>query len=258
MSSYNKKKNLLRSPDEYNRYYGGFRGVDFSSDHTQVHDQRLAYAINMYKDYRNGEGNSVETIPGFRRRFTDPNGNKINGIHEFEHTTPDGTRDRDIIVHAGTKIYYWENLDLTANTVVKEQIVLDGPEVEGDDGNIYIKYGPWNRTCASIKSVEVGGTTYESDYEVDKKDKEDGKQYIRFKKDTYGKYVNQSAVINFVEAEVGALSGLTFNNAESHSFTFNNRLYILDGAKYWVYDGTTFANVSGSKAYEPTTYKGIG
>ena len=258
MSSYNKKKNLLRSPDEYNRYYGGFRGVDFSSDHTQVHDQRLAYAINMYKDYRNGEGNSVETIPGFRRRFTDPHGNKINGIHEFEHTKSDGTRDRDIIVHAGTKIYYWEDLDLTANTVVKEQIVLYVPD--NYNGKDDIEYGPWNRTCESIKSVEVGGDIHNNGFSLTSKTNKDGVKelYITFEGATYGKYGNQSAVINFVEKTVSAWSGLTFNNAESHSFTFNNRLYILDGANYWVYDGTTFANVSGSKAYEPTTYKGIG
>ena len=259
MSSYNKKKNLLRSPDEYNRYYGGFRGVDFSSDHTQVHDQRLAYAINMYKDYRNGEGNSVETIPGFRRRFTDPKGQKINGIHEFEHTKSGGTRDRDIIVHAGERIYYWEDLDLTANTVVKEQIVLSVPD--DYDGKKDIKYGPWNRTCESIKSVEVGDTFYNSGWTLGKETNAEGKQeqYITFEGSTYGKYGNQSAVINFVETTVEPWEGLTFNNAESHSFTFNNRLYILDGENYWVYDGSTFAKVSKSKyIYTPTTYKGIG
>ena len=44
--AYYKKKNLLKSRDIYNRYYGDFRGVDFSSDHTQVAEQRLAYAVN--------------------------------------------------------------------------------------------------------------------------------------------------------------------------------------------------------------------
>ena len=48
--NYKKQKNLVRSPDEYTRYYGNFRGVDFSSDQTEVHEQRFAYAINMYKD----------------------------------------------------------------------------------------------------------------------------------------------------------------------------------------------------------------
>ena len=86
-------KNQLKTPTEYTRYYGDFRGVDFSSDHTNVHDQRFAYAINMYKDYRAGEGNAVETIPGYRRRFqaprkVDANGKvtyeKINGIHYYD------------------------------------------------------------------------------------------------------------------------------------------------------------------------------
>ena len=79
------KKNLIKSRDEYTRYYGDFRGVDFSSDHTQVHPQRLAYLVNMYKDYRSGEGSSLETIPGFRRAAYFKDIRKINGIHEFNY-----------------------------------------------------------------------------------------------------------------------------------------------------------------------------
>ena len=75
------KKNLIKTPTEYTRYYGDFRGVDFSSEQTEVHEQRFAYAVNMYRDYRNSEGNVIETFPGFRRVIEDANGRKINGIH---------------------------------------------------------------------------------------------------------------------------------------------------------------------------------
>jgi hypothetical protein len=44
--------------------------------------------------------------------------------------------------------------------------------------------------------------------------------------------------------------GVTANNAKSTSFVYANKLYILDGTKYWVYDGTTIAEVTG---FVPTT-----
>ena len=81
MASYYKTKNLLGNRDVYNRYYGDFRGVDFSSDHTQVAESRLAYAVNMFKDYQSGQGKALETIPGFRRRVVLPEQEKIYAIH---------------------------------------------------------------------------------------------------------------------------------------------------------------------------------
>lgn len=106
------KKNLIKSRDEYTRYYGDFRGVDFSSDHTQVHPQRLAYLVNMYKDYRSGEGSSLETIPGFRR-YCEIGGTqsgtemiypKVYGFHEFNFIE-DGAHKTEMLVHAGGKLY---------------------------------------------------------------------------------------------------------------------------------------------------------
>ena len=43
--------------------------------------------------------------------------------------------------------------------------------------------------------------------------------------------------------------GVTGNDGFSVSFQMNSNLYILDGAKYWVYDGSTIAEVTG---YIPT------
>ena len=76
-------KNLLSSRDSYNRYFGNFRGVDFSNDHTNVDDSRFAYAVNMYRDYQSGQGVAIETIPGFRvlKHYSEP----IYGIHEYSY-----------------------------------------------------------------------------------------------------------------------------------------------------------------------------
>ena len=81
MANFKTSKNILQSKTEYSRYFSGFRGVDFSSDHTEVNDSRFAYAVNMYKDYRSGQGDAVETIPGFRQLMHLNNGGKIYGIH---------------------------------------------------------------------------------------------------------------------------------------------------------------------------------
>ena len=66
--SFKTRENLSKGTTEYNRYYGNFRGVDFSNDHTQVNPSRLAYAVNMYKDYRSKQGVTLETVAGFRKR----------------------------------------------------------------------------------------------------------------------------------------------------------------------------------------------
>lgn len=65
---------------EYSSYYGNFRGVDFSSDHTAVDATRFSYLVNMYKDYRNGQGNGVETFPGWRNVLSAPAGSSVTDL----------------------------------------------------------------------------------------------------------------------------------------------------------------------------------
>ena len=89
------KKNLVSDREEHTRYLGNFRGVDFSSDPSEVHDSRFAECVNMYKDYRSGQGQAIETIPGFREIVSRLEG-EIYGIHPFGD---------DIMVHAGNRLY---------------------------------------------------------------------------------------------------------------------------------------------------------
>lgn len=250
--NYSKKKNLIRSPDEYTRYYGDFRGVDFSSDHTNVHDQRLAYAINMYKDYRAGEGNAIETVPGYRRRFQVPRTNnggeegyeKINGIHEFEDVNSDGIRD--IIVHAGTHLYLWENYPESVNVLLQKtrQIPSDGSALDIDF------------TCSRIKSVVVDQAIIPDGFTLS-----DDKSSLTFG-EAFADHLGKFVLINYYEAEQ-AFSDAIYDDmadSESKSFVFNNRLYILDGAHYLVVkrDGADISVQSVSEsAYVPATYKGL-
>lgn len=122
-----RKKNLIASRDVYNKYYGDFRGVDFSSDHAQVIDRRFAYSVNMYKDYLSGQGGAIETIPGFRMLCelygiveNVGGSDNINGIHPFTCEIIDQSEDYDnkvgsypykktnlIFIHCGCNVYCW-------------------------------------------------------------------------------------------------------------------------------------------------------
>lgn len=267
--NYSKKKNLIRSPDEYTRYYGDLRGVDFSSDHTNVHDQRLAYSINMYKDYRAGEGNAIETIPGFRRRFQAPRAitrdgttyEKIHGIHEFETVDENGLRDRDIIVHAGTHLYLWKNYPDTVNVVKQESYLIPEEKI------IELK-----EPAAEIESIWVGNANSPYEYALT-----NGGKTLDLTKFP-DEYKNKIATISYREATIDETNALRIGanaevevgqiaemfDGESKSFVFNNRLHIIDGVHHYVMHVRKEAaskiyelNEISSNPYEPTVYRNI-
>lgn len=51
----------------YTQYYSNFIGADMSSDPRMVARNRLAYSVNMWRDYESEQGAAVETFPGFRK-----------------------------------------------------------------------------------------------------------------------------------------------------------------------------------------------
>ena len=116
MSNFKKSKNLLQQRDEYARYFDNLKGVDFSSDQTEVSDSRFAYLVNMYRDYKSGQGGAVETIPGFREvGFWN---NPIYGIF---------VGDGNIFAHIGTWICQIGKIDEDDNvTIWTDQLVTVG------------------------------------------------------------------------------------------------------------------------------------
>ena len=50
----------------YTMNYSNFIGADMSSDARVVSRNRLAYAVNMWRDYESEQGAAIETVPGFR------------------------------------------------------------------------------------------------------------------------------------------------------------------------------------------------
>lgn len=112
----------------YSRHLGagGFRGVDVTSSPAFADRSRFTYLRNMYRDYKGGMGECVETFPGIRRLFdfyeysgSDPDAAvrvPINGMTRYRLASPItyGTSDKPktmaagdyLVVHAGHMLYF--------------------------------------------------------------------------------------------------------------------------------------------------------
>lgn len=242
------KSNLLSSKSVMNKYYGNFRGADFSSDPTQVNEQRFAYIKNMFKDYQSSQGQAVETIPGYRRRFIVPDGAPINNIHYYEYRDNQNNVYKKTLIHAGTRLYLWDNYPLSVNVPLEmqkplstEKSVLNG--LKTFEVNL-------DSTVASVTSVKlINGQSIVATYNttnhiltVETSQAEAG-DYI---------YITYYEGVKTIADSI--YNGLSDN--ESKSFIFNNILYIIDGHHYIRYNGTMVSPVS-DVAYIPTTYINI-
>lgn len=271
VNSFKTRENLNKGSKEYNRYYGNFRGVDFSNDHTQINLSRLAYAVNMYKDYRSKQGVALETIAGFRKRcyfakvptissgkatgvFTETTEKEIYGIFYFKCKVSNEIQTR-VLVHSGKKLYLWRNYPQSVNVPATAKITLPEPDSETEINNTTVK--TFNVVlsfpCAAViglhrqtgEDVTLNVTGYASVTQtltiVSSELAADEILDISY-------YENVSTVSDVLFSDM--------NQKKSQHFIFNNRLYILDGKNYLVYNGTTVSAVKNS-AYIPTTYIGI-
>lgn len=81
------------------REYYNFRGVDFSREASVVDISRSPDALNVWKNYKDTQGNCIETRPGYRfiHRFDE---GRINGFFIYDNTA---------IIHVGNQLRVWEN-----------------------------------------------------------------------------------------------------------------------------------------------------
>lgn len=82
------------------RVYSNFRGVDFANEPSIVNLNRSPDALNVWKNYSTTQGRCIETRPGYDFIYQFQ-GKKINGFYFFN--------DSEVLVHAGTYLYYWNN-----------------------------------------------------------------------------------------------------------------------------------------------------
>ncbi len=260
---------LNRATTEYSRHYGNFRGVDFSNDHTQVHASRLAYLVNMYKDYLSGQGEALETMAGFRRRADfsktitvnakgiakattlSESNREIYGIFYFKAKLAGGAER--VVVHSGKRLYLWSNYPQSLNILTAKAVAAPAP-TESDDGNAMLRTFtiPINFDCAgivSVKTVTGSDITELATYDKNKKTLSLLSSEVK-----EGDMLELEYYEGILKNEDILFSSM--NEHKSQYFIFNNLLYIIDGKNYLVYDGTKVNHVK-DNAYVPTTYINI-
>ena len=87
---------------QYTKSYANIRGADYSSDHSEVAENRAVSLLNMYRDYDSEHGAAIETIPGYRRLFDF--GGHVHGMWGYS-SSQDESQEEYMIVHAGTKLF---------------------------------------------------------------------------------------------------------------------------------------------------------
>lgn len=96
----------MAGKNTYTQHYSDFVGVDVSSDPRSVARNRLAYSVNMWRDYESEQGAAIETFPGFR--LVAPLKAKTNGMYQFRSKNGGDY----LVVHAGTNLYAFETNNL--------------------------------------------------------------------------------------------------------------------------------------------------
>lgn len=112
-------------------YYHDFRGVDFSSDQTQVHEQRFSYLVNMYKDYQSGQGKAIETIPGFRKLFKGTEG-AVHGMRIYRKRKSDKSFEDILIIQVGARLFELDGQN-NVKQIGNKGSTLGGYSVEDTD-----------------------------------------------------------------------------------------------------------------------------
>lgn len=128
----------------HTQYYSNFVGLDASSDPRAVSRNRLAYLVNMWRDYESEQGAAVETFPGFRRVAHslgfDAEGDTIGAVHGLYHFRSRKGLDY-IVVHAGTKIYAFEDKALASGDYEeianRSAIISEGVADRDSTGFVY-------------------------------------------------------------------------------------------------------------------------
>ena len=243
------KNSLITKGTIYAKCYDGLRGVDFSSDHTQVADRRFAYLCNMWKDYKSAQGNGVETIPGFRKLAA--GSGEVFGIHEYNYLVG-GVAKQDVFVHIDDDLYKWNNFPDTQGSYEEIPLTLpSSPSQTVDTTNIFedLRVDAYDIDSISYAGYDIAFTADAVQY-----DNSTHTYYITI--DVSSSYVSGGETVTVRGMKWPAFSGaglVAMAKKKSVSFQFNNKLYILDGTHFWVYDGTNWKDIE-TDAYVPTVY----
>ena len=92
------RRSYSKGSAEYTVSYTDMRGVDFSSNSTDIKRYRFSRLENMYKDYSGGSG-AIESVPGFRKITT-----VYKNVHAIYIQKSSGGEEFAVF-HAGDSLY---------------------------------------------------------------------------------------------------------------------------------------------------------
>lgn len=145
---------------EYSRAMSNMRGIDATSEASNVALNRFSRALNMYKDYKSGQGIAVETFPG-TRTLADLGG-KVYGIHHHK----DDKREIYAVVHAGNKLIRFRVADRDTFTpdVIYDKMGESHSSSFVHNNNLYITDGvTYVEVDSSGKAREISASAAEGD-----------------------------------------------------------------------------------------------
>lgn len=126
----------------YQKEYTQFRGVDFSTDPTQVADYRSPYALNLISDL----AGFPEKRVGWRKILD--TGKRINGMHHAVFASGASMR----FVHAGTTLYTWDESN-ASHTAICETMADNRSAAFAHGGKMYLMDGNKYRVVAEADGV---------------------------------------------------------------------------------------------------------
>lgn len=130
------RRSYLKSNREYTVSYSDMRGVDFSSNKTNIKRYRFSSLENMYKDYSGGSG-AIESIPGFR---------KITSVYKKVHSIysqKDSGGEEFVVFHAGNSLYRFALKDRDSLPLPSPMLTLKDTKSRGftSGSDLYILDG---------------------------------------------------------------------------------------------------------------------
>ena len=138
----------IESVKLYSKAYDKFRGVDFSTDPTQVADYRSPYALNLISDL----AGFPEKRPGWRK--LQQRQGRINGMHYAVFASGASMR----FVHAAKKLFTWDGVEIFSDMAdVRSTAFAHGGRLYIMDGEKYrvVTESDGVYTVANVEDGEV-------------------------------------------------------------------------------------------------------
>lgn|GEM_PF-343604 len=223
------------------KIYSRFRGVDFSTDATNIDESRASDMLNMIAD----EAGFPSKRVGWRI-LTDANSGRINGLHYLSLLQGYGI----LFIHAGTKLYAYPMIRKLRN------VLADGTH---GDIEYSTNFKPTNDHITWVTNYMAGTATVTHQWQVENADEdEDGAVTLN---DLYLLILAKTQTSDEIPTLVD--TSQTLVNGPSVSFECGGDLYLMDGSSYLkierkktAIDGKTFYNsytISAVTGKIPTT-----